>query len=269
MRVPGVGALAGETGPVLPAVCAGVAVWLLFARTWTPARRRAPRGWALVAVPVAGLALVMLLEGRLLALGLVLLGGVTGGQRLWRQRRERLAVEARRAAVTEMCDVLAAELASGQPPGAALDRAARDWPELRPVARAHALGADVPTVWRLLAVSPGGGDLRLVAAAWQVTQASGSGLADAIARVAALTRATQSTRRLVASELASARSTARLMAGLPVLALAMGSGIGGNPWAFLFLSVPGLVCLAVGLAFGLAGLWWIESIAASVTEGAG
>ncbi|NYE36717.1 tight adherence protein B [Nocardioides cavernae] len=186
-----------------------------------------------------------------------------------RRHRLRLPVLARRGraaadqvAVLEVCDLLAADLSAGRPPGAALASAAERWPPLDPVVEALRLGADVPEAFRRLAHErPGAADLRWVAGAWQVAQDSGHGLSAALERTSAGLRARRRTRRLVDSELASARATARLVACLPVAVLLMGSGTGSDPWAFLLGTPVGWACLGAGLALLALGLWWIERLA--------
>lgn len=166
------------------------------------------------------------------------------------------------AAVLEVCDLLAADLGAGRPPGAALAAAAQRWPPLAPVVEALRLGADVPGAFRELAAQRrGAGDLRWVAGAWQVAHDSGQGLSAALERTAAGLRARRRTRRLVDSELASARATARLVACLPLAVLLMGSGAGSDPWAFLLGTAVGWGCLVVGTGLLTIGLWWIERLA--------
>lgn len=254
---------------LLVAGLVGLAAWLA-----QPSPRAGPRARpggrvALLATAVLGgwATTTGLLPGRWLAVGLVLLGAIVGVVRLGRGLAARRARGVTARQMVEACEVVAAELAAGRPAGAALERACSAWPGLAPVAEAHALGSDVAEALRRQAVLPGAEDLRVVAAAWQVAHHSGHGLATAVERVARGIRSRHRSLRVVESELASARATARLVALLPVAALAMGSGAGGSPWGFLLGTTPGLLCLGAGLALGLAGLAWIEGIADRVDRG--
>ncbi len=223
-----------------------------------------PLRWSRWAPGVVGVAVVVIRPGTWLVLLAILAAAVGAGRMLWRRRSETRLAARTTSSVVEVCDLLAAELAAGRPPGAALDEAASVWSGLRPVADACRLGGDVPAALRLVAGAPGADGLRLLAGAWAVSQRTGAGLAASARRVADACRLDQSTRHAVAGELSSARATSRLVAGLPVLALLMGTGSGADPWTFLLGTPYGLACLAGGLAIGFVGLWWIEMLARAV-----
>lgn len=227
-----------------------------------------PRAWPGVkgVVVLAGTAgaLLVTVDGLRLALALIVLGCAAAAAFLVRQARRARSAERRQAQVVDVCEALVGELRAGQPLVTSLEHCGQVWPELEPVVAAGRLGADVPSALRRLAARPGAEGLREVAAAWQVAQQSGAGLATALAQVAGTARQRQSTRHLVRGELASAQATARLVAGLPVASLAMSAGIGGDPWHFLFGTPVGLGCLGLGAVFAFAGLVWIDRIAAAV-----
>jgi tight adherence protein B len=184
-----------------------------------------------------------------------------GLTRSLRRRRRAKEAEARADRVLAVCEAMASDLGAGQPPLTSLERAGEDWPELTPVAVAARMGADVPAALRELAERPGARQLRTLAATWQVAHETGSGLAGALATAAGAIRADLSTARLVASELAAAHATARMLAVLPLGVLLLGLGVGGDPLGFLLGTTPGLVLLAAGLGLSFAGLAWLEQIA--------
>jgi tight adherence protein B len=194
----------------------------------------------------------------------LLVAALVAGRLLWTRRGQARAAEETARRMLEACELVAAELAAGRPGEAALEESVEAWPAMRAVADSCRLGGDVPVALRDLSLTPGADGLRLLAGAWVVSQRTGSGLAETTRRVAEAVRRDQATAQVVAGELASARATARLVAGLPALALLMGSGAGANPWRFLLATPLGLACLAAGLAIGFAGLWWIELIAREV-----
>jgi tight adherence protein B len=249
---------------LVAATAAALASWLLMV---PPASEPAgsPRPASRMTSGAVGVAvLVAMVPRSWVGLALIVVGASWAARALWRRRATARVATANAARMAEVCDLLAAELSSGQPPEAALREAADTWAALAPVAEVGRLGGDVPAALRETATLPGAGGLDLLAAAWIVSRRTGGSLGAATRRVADAVRRQQSTRSLVAGELASARATARLMAGLPLLALLMGSGAGADPWSFLLRTPAGLGCLAAGLATGLAGLWWIEQIAGGV-----
>jgi tight adherence protein B len=250
---------------VLAALAAAAAAVLALPVPGRPTAAGRPRvpGWAVIPAALTVVAVVGWTP-RVVLLTVVLGAAAYAGLRVWRAARARREASATSTRVLETCEALAAELGAGRPAATALGRAVEDWPALAPVAEAHRVGADVPAAWRALAATPGAGDLRVVAAAWQVAHRTGEGLADTLDRVADGLRADAATRRVVAGELASARATAKLVAALPLLALTMGNGAGGDPWGFLLGHPVGIGCLALGLLLALAGLGWIEGLAREV-----
>jgi tight adherence protein B len=244
----------------LAILSAALAVWL-----WVDGPSvgppRVPRGLPVIGALVLATGAVAGLPVRLLLMAGM--GAVVARvlRLLWIKRGQGRAAAETGRRVLESCELIAAELAAGSPSGVALRRAADRWSPLSQAARAAELGGDVPGALREAALLPGAVDLRLVAGAWTVAHRTGHGLADALGAVAESVRAAGATRRLVASELASARATARLVAALPLVAWLMGAGSGARPWEFLMGGPLGLACLAGGLATMLAGLWWIEALA--------
>lgn len=246
--------------PVLVVVAlavAGACWWALPVRPERPARGSPPVTLLWLAAP-----LLLLVVPPAVVVAVVVVGA--GGQRLWALRRARRGAARTAAGVLEAVELVAAEVSAGAPPATALRHAVDAWPPLDAAASTAALGGEVPTVLRGLAREPGAERLRVVAAAWEVAHRSGGGLAEALTRVGEGLRDDRSTARVVEGELASARATARLVAALPAFALLVSSTTGGGAWTFVTSQPLGWACLVGGLLLGLAGLTWIERIAAGV-----
>ncbi|MEP6760861.1 MAG: type II secretion system F family protein [Sporichthyaceae bacterium] len=167
----------------------------------------------------------------------------------------------RRTAVIELCSALGAELRSGATARNALIAASRDLPAVEHLASvAAAPHGDITQALQATAALGGGAGLRRLAACWQVSERSGSGLAPSVSRLTATLRDEEQVRREVAAQLAGPRATSVLLAMLPAFGLAMGSAMGADPVAVLLGTPLGQGCLVLGLLLETAGLWWIARI---------
>ena len=99
-----------------------------------------------------------------------------------------------------------------------------------------------------LALLPGGAVARDLATAWLVCETTGGRLAAPVARLAGGWRDEEQVRREVRAQLAGPRATAVLLAGLPLVGLAMGTALGADPVALVRQPSVAVAVLAPGLA---------------------
>ncbi|MDQ1720891.1 MAG: tight adherence protein, partial [Pseudonocardiales bacterium] len=121
------------------------------------------------------------------------------------------------------------------------------------VARAGALARDGDEVAGALRIE---GELARLAVACDVVNRSGAPLGPLLAGVRADLAADQRTHRAVRTVLAGPRSSALLLAGLPLIGLAMGAAMGAQPGRVLLHSTAGLLALAAGVVLDLTGVAW-------------
>jgi tight adherence protein B len=188
--------------------------------------------------------------------------------RAGRARREALR---QRAADVVVLRALAAELRTGLAPPAALEAAVQggELPaghllgqRMRAAAAADRFGGDAAARLRSAeAASPAAAAL---AAVWSASRQTGAGLAAPVARIAAAAAADQRVVREAAAALASARSSARLLAALPLIGAFLGALSGTGSLHVLFATGPGQACLLFGVMLDLAGLAWLDRLAARV-----
>ncbi|MFD9440009.1 type II secretion system F family protein [Streptomyces sp. NPDC060006] len=247
---------------------AGPPSWQRAARTGERLRRlHTTHGewWALVAGVLVGL------------LGASVVPVVLGGLGVPLVRRARRAGAARRArerradSVIALCGAFAGEVRAGRQPGEALLGAARDSGGLGDaqavVLAAARFGGDVPGALTDAARRPGAEGLLGLAACWRVAVDRGAGLAAGLDRLEGALRAERDQRADLRAQLAGARSTAVLLAGLPVLGLLLGTALGADPLHVVLHTGAGLGCLLVGGLLESAGLWWALRIVRGAEAG--
>lgn len=186
--------------------------------------------------------------------------------RLQRRLGERFHRRAK-ADMAELLGAFAGELAAGQPLAAALVGSTMGIdPVPCPLAiRAAQSGGDVVSALRLDAQG-GYPELRSLAACWEVSAASGTGLASAVSRLAETARAAAAARGELAAELAATRASGRLLMLLPVFGILTGIWIGADPIHWFLSSPWGRVALIAGLTLQAAAVLWLQRITARVAR---
>lgn len=176
---------------------------------------------------------------------------------LGRQRGER--DDRRLLALTEALGALGADLRSGRSLESATDAAVAACADEE---CGRALGRAVR------APNPAGtgeddvlaGALRRLSAGVRLSARTGCSLASVLAAVEDDLRARRRHRLELRAATAGPRASAMLLAALPLLGLAMGSGVGADPWGVLTTTPTGQVLLVAGVALECAGLAWSRAL---------
>jgi tight adherence protein B len=222
-------------------------------------------------VGCAGAALGAVVSTPLVA---VLAGGCAAlACRAVRAARGRTRSEAVLLVLAEALGVLVAELTAGRPLAPAVATAVTACPDertarvlaavLQPDGGTAGAGVAAPDDTALVPV------LDRLRAAVRLSGRTGCSLTGVLAAVAEDLRARQRRALELRSATAGPRAAALLLAGLPVLGLVMGAGVGARPWTVLTTTTPGQVLLVSGVLLEVAGVAWVDRLirrAASVRQ---
>jgi tight adherence protein B len=212
--------------------------------------------------PMAGLVAAALAASASTALVAALAGVVAfAAARAWLAGRRDARIEGELSTLTEGLGALAADLRSGRSLDAATAAAVAACGDaacgrgLAVAIRAPTAGV-APREHGQVAEEVLREALDRISAAVRLSTRTGCSLAAVASAVEDDLRARQRHRRELRSVTAAPRASASLLAGLPLLGLAMGSGVGADPWRVLTTTGTGQVLLVAGVALELTGLAW-------------
>lgn len=184
------------------------------------------------------------------------------GLRGWGLHRRQVALS---CGVIAALDLVAAGLRAGLPPARALELAlaeVRDDPGGRVLAEALTSDGllDAAALDRAAHVP----QLALVAQAWALSATCGVSLAAAVETAARMLRDELALSRRTEVVLAGPRATARLLAGLPLVGLAVAAAFGVDPVQLYAGHPVSRVCLVAGFVLVMFGRWWTGRLVAAV-----
>jgi len=224
------------------------------ASTWVT-----PRLELLVVLAAAAGALLAGLAGGLAA---AMVAGTAA--RCWRLSRARRVAATATTELSDALGILVAELRAGAHPADAVQAAADSRADgtgggvraLATVAAAARLGGDVPAALRDAGPAPMHCWWDRLAAAWSLAEQHGIALADVLDAVRCDAEHRVRFAAEVQARLAGPRATAVVLAGLPLLGLALGQALGAAPWHVLCDTPAGHLLLVIGTALACTGVWW-------------
>ena len=184
-------------------------------------------------------------------------GVVLGAGRAFERRRGRTLDERRLRGLADALAGFAADLRAGRPVHESAVAAGRACPD---ELTAEALGRAL----RIPEADPGPAAgsaawteaVTRIAAGVRLSTRTGCSLAAVACAVEDDLRSRLRQQQDLRTALAAPQASAFLLAGLPLLALAMGSGIGAEPWRVLSTTPLGNLLLVVGAGLEVSGLAW-------------
>jgi tight adherence protein B len=250
-----------------PPPAARLAAWRQDPGALTAAKGSSTAIWLVAAV--AGSALVAARVAPAVVMAIVL--AVVIARRAAASRQAARSRDACATATVEVTFALAGELRAGRTPAQALAAVARSagplGPALATAQAAVAVGANAADELARAAVMPGAEQLRYVAAAWGVAERAGGKVAVVLERLSEAMDNDHELRQELDAAMAGPRATMVLLAGLPLLGVALGQAVGARPLHLLLHRPLGWGLLACAVVLDALGVLATRAIARVALRG--